>query len=56
MKNLLVFFLIIAFAFAQEAKDLMELSLEELLNIEVTTATKTAVKLSDVPAALTVIT
>ena len=51
-----MFFLIIAFAFAQEAKDLMELSLEELLNIEVTTATKTAVKLSDVPAALTVIT
>jgi iron complex outermembrane receptor protein len=34
----------------------MDLSLEELLNIEVTTATKTAVKLSDVPAALTVIT
>jgi outer membrane receptor protein involved in Fe transport len=40
----------------QEANALEELSLEELLNIEIVTATKTAVKLSDVPAASSVIT
>lgn len=36
--------------------DLDVLSLEELLNVEIVTATKTAVKLSDVPAASSVIT
>lgn len=56
MKKFLLFLSFIGLMYAQEVKELMDLSLEDLLNIEVTTATKTAVKLSDVPAALTVIT
>jgi len=56
MRKILLFLMLSICLYAQEVQSLMDLSLEELLNIEVTTATKTAVKLSDVPAALTVIT
>ena len=41
---------------AQEAGDLMEMELDDLLNMEVTTASKSAEKLSDAPGVVSVIT
>ena len=43
-------------AAAEEASELKKLSLEELMNLEVTTASKRPEKLSDVPSAIQVIT
>ncbi len=42
--------------FAQDLDDLMDLSLDDLLNMEVTTASKKAEKTSDAPGVVTVIT
>lgn len=42
--------------FAQETQDLLEMSLEELLNVEITTAGKTEEKVSDIPASVVIIT
>lgn len=41
---------------AQEMEDLMDMSLDDLLNLEVTTASKKAEKISDAPGIITVIT
>jgi len=43
------------FALAQGTEDLMDLSLDELLNMQVTTASKSAVKLSDAPGIVSVL-
>jgi len=42
--------------FAQDVGDLMEMSLDDLLNMEVTTASKSAEKLSDAPGIVSVVT
>lgn len=41
---------------AQETEDLMDMSLDDLLNMEVTTASKSAEKLSDAPGVISVVT
>jgi outer membrane receptor for ferrienterochelin and colicin len=41
---------------AQQTRDLMEMSLEELMNLTITTAGKTEEKISDVPASVVVVT
>ena len=41
---------------AQDTEDLMELSLEEILNMEVTTVSKFAEKLFNAPGVITVVT
>jgi len=49
--------LAVSFAFAQDIEDeLLELSLEELMNVKVKTATKTEIPISRSPGAVTVIT
>ena len=57
----LIFFFAISFAFAQqpdstETVDLYEMSLEELMNTEIVTASKKGEKISDAPATVVVIT
>ena len=42
--------------FAQDTEELMEMSLEDILNMEVTTASKSAEKLSDAPGVISVVT
>lgn len=42
--------------FAQDTEDLLSMSLDDLLNMEVTTASKSAEKLSDAPGVITVVT
>jgi iron complex outermembrane receptor protein len=60
MKNLVLLLSIVALAasttFAQQPNDVTRMSLEELMNVEVTTAGKKAQQLSQVPAAVSVIT
>ena len=46
----------VSHAFAQEAEDLLEMSLEELLNIEITTASRSARSVKDLPATVHIIT
>jgi outer membrane receptor for ferrienterochelin and colicins len=60
-KLLLMFFFLLVISFgkqliAQETEDLMEMSLEDLLNMDVTTASKSAEKLSDAPGIISVVT
>jgi len=52
MKRILLMFFVLSYlnTFAQEDVDLFSMSLEELMNIEVTTASKKAQKISDAPA------
>ncbi|MDD4746163.1 MAG: TonB-dependent receptor [Salinivirgaceae bacterium] len=52
MKRILLMFFVLSYlnTFAQEDEDLFSMSLEELMNIEVTTASKKAQKISDAPA------
>ena len=51
---LLMFFISVSTGFAQE--DLGQLSLEELLNVKVVTASKSAQSIKDAPAIMTVVT
>ncbi|MBN2010985.1 TonB-dependent receptor [candidate division KSB1 bacterium] len=44
-----------SFLFAQETEDLMDMSLDDLLNMDVTTASKSAEKLSDAPGIISVL-
>ncbi len=54
--NIIVFFLPLNLFAQEEEKDLMDMSLEELLNLEVTTASKKAQDINFAPADITVIT
>lgn len=55
MKILLCILFTILIVIAQENKSIEEMDIEELLNLQVTTATKTPVKLWEVPASLSII-
>ncbi len=50
------FFILSAFSQEKELEELLDLNLEDLMNIEVVTATKQAQKISEVPATVRVIT
>jgi outer membrane receptor for ferrienterochelin and colicins len=56
LKNLLVLALMFAGSAQAQTSKIDEFSLEDLLNIQVTTATKKAVKLEETPGSITVIT
>lgn len=57
MKILLIMCIfMISTVFAQDVDDLMDMSLEDILNMEVTTASKSAEKLSDAPGIISVLT
>ena len=53
--NLLIFFIFVVSGRGQTSIDLTELSLEELMSLEVTTVVKKSVKLLDVPASVFVL-
>jgi outer membrane receptor for ferrienterochelin and colicin len=56
LKIFLISFLLIGNVFAQETKELFSLTLEELMNVKVVTASKFSEKVSDVPASVVIIT
>lgn len=52
----LIFFLLSSFIFAEVEKDLLDMTLEELMNVKITTAARTPEKIGDIPASVVLIT
>ena len=52
----LLFFVLSTFIFAEEEKDLLDMTLEELMNVKITTAARTPEKIGEIPASVVLIT